>query len=898
MATRDRIRGITIEIDGNTTKLQDSLKAVNTKLKDTGTALGDVNNLLKLDPGNVDLLKQKQELLTTAIDKTKEKLEQEKEALKQAAEAAPNYHDWEAANKPIQESIEETREKLKKLKEQAEKTNEAMSTGAASQDQYDSIQTEIAETETRLKELREEQSRVRDEFGNPVSPEQFQNLQREISATEQELNRLSDQYRDFGSVAAQQIAAVGGQMREVGGKISDAGQALAPTSESAAGAIKFAVKAAADWETAFTGVKKTNEELVDSNGNVVISYDDLAQEIMQMSTETASTKEEIAAVMEAAGQLGVDTANLTEFTRTMIMLGDATNLTSDDAATMIAKFANVTNMPLGEVDKFGSALVSLGNNFATDERSIMEMATRLAGAGHQINLTEGEILGLATALSSVGIEAEMGGSAYSKAMVKMQVASETGYDKVNDLMQRVSETTGETFETFRDFQLYWKNMSGLDKMPIAEGLGMLTSEINVLVNSRAELEGFAEVSGMTAEQFVTSFQEDAVGALISFTDGLANTEGRGESTIQMLTDMGFTEVRLRDTLTRTANANELLTDAVKMGNEAFAENTALVEEAEKRYETTDAKITQTKESALNVAISLGDILLPVVKDILDQVKKGTEWLNGLDGGTKKNIVTIGLVVAAAAPLLIVIGNVISSIGTILTLAPMLLSPIGLIVAAIAGVIAILATLYINNKDFRDAVNKFWEDIGKTIKGIVDGVIKHFQGWVDFLGGIFSGDLDRAVKGIKNIVLGPLEAISAFVDGLHKAAQNTINVIKSLIGMKDKADGGGGGTFATGEQPKKFAAAYHTPYILTNPTIFGASGGRLLQGGDGNGAEVVAGMDLLGTMMKDSLREVLASAGAGAATPPVINLTVDVGGQFFDRRVIQATQSHNFRSGGH
>lgn len=78
-----RIAGITIEIGGNTTKLQKSLDGVNKKLKSTSTALKDVNKLLKLNPGNTDLLRQKQQYLTTAIDETKKKLEQEKAALAQ-----------------------------------------------------------------------------------------------------------------------------------------------------------------------------------------------------------------------------------------------------------------------------------------------------------------------------------------------------------------------------------------------------------------------------------------------------------------------------------------------------------------------------------------------------------------------------------------------------------------------------------------------------------------------------------------------------------------------------------------------------------------------------------------------------------------------------------------------
>ena len=257
---QNRIRGITIEIDGNTTKLQAALKEVNTQLSKTGTALKDVNSLLKLDPGNVDLLRQKQTLLTTAIDDTKKKLDQEKEALKQATANAPNYADWQRANEPIQKAIDETRERLKKLKDQAEETQEAMSQGKASTEQYDAIQAEIKETEISLKDLRAEQKRVSDEFGNPVSPEAFQGLQREVVSTEQDLKKLTDEFKEFGSVAAQQLSAVGGKMQEAGGKITDAGKALAPVSAVAAGIGMIYSQALRSFENIFSSkVLTTND---------------------------------------------------------------------------------------------------------------------------------------------------------------------------------------------------------------------------------------------------------------------------------------------------------------------------------------------------------------------------------------------------------------------------------------------------------------------------------------------------------------------------------------------------------------------------------------------------------------------------------------------------------------
>ena len=113
-----RIKGITIEIGGDTTKLQTALKGVNTEIRNTQAQLKDVEKLLKLDPGNTELLAQKHRLLGDAVKETKEKLE----TLKTAAE-------------------------------QAEK---ALNDGTISKDQYDALQREIIETENELKRLEEQ----------------------------------------------------------------------------------------------------------------------------------------------------------------------------------------------------------------------------------------------------------------------------------------------------------------------------------------------------------------------------------------------------------------------------------------------------------------------------------------------------------------------------------------------------------------------------------------------------------------------------------------------------------------------------------------------------------------------------------------------------------------------
>ncbi len=151
-----------------------------------------------------------------------------------------------------------------------------------------------------------------------------------------------------------------------GKRLGDIGSSLTKglTVPIAAG-VTAVTAAAISWESAFAGVKKTSDEVVDSNGNVVYSYDDLEASLRNLANELPSTHSEIAAVAEAAGQLGIQTENVSAFTKVMIDLGESTNMSAETAATELARFANITQMSQDKFSNLGSALVDLGNNFAT-----------------------------------------------------------------------------------------------------------------------------------------------------------------------------------------------------------------------------------------------------------------------------------------------------------------------------------------------------------------------------------------------------------------------------------------------------------------------------------------------------------------------------------------------------
>ena len=490
----------------------------------------------------------------------------------------------------------------------------------------------IAETSEKLKQLKEAQERYI-ETGKDLNTPEYRNLQREIINTENKLKDAKTEMFNFGSVVAQQIALAGEKVETFGSKIENIGKKIAPVSAIAATALVGITKAGMDFETAWTGVTKT----VDGTDEELAT---VRQEILNLSKTTGTASEEIAGVAEAAGQLGVGVKDVSAFTETMVRLGDSTNLSADEAATAIAQFYNIMGQDLSTVDRFGSSLVALGNNSATSEKKIMDMASRIASSGSQIGLTSQQILALSASLSSVGLEAEGGGSAISQVMTQ------------------------------------------IDK--------------DVALNSK-NLKTWAKTSGMSVKDFSKLWKDDTMSALQAVIKGMADTQDEGGNLNVLLDQLGISSIRQTDTMKRLANASDLLNDSLNTANSAWDENTALTNESQKRYETTAAKIGQVKETFKEIGIQLAEVVLPVVQDFADKLKELLNRFSGMDEETKKMIVTGLAATAVLAPLLTGIGKLIIFIGKVMTYAPKIVSAIktvkGVISAAsttIAGIGLVLA----------------------------------------------------------------------------------------------------------------------------------------------------------------------------------------------------------------
>lgn len=432
----------------------------------------------------------------------------------------------------------------------------------------------------------------------------------QLALAKTRLAEAQDALNKFGSVNQAAFRGLGEQIAEEGEKVYELGQKLMVVT-IALGAIGAAsILAAAKFESSFAGVEKT----VDATTKQF-------EELKNQSREIALTKpidvNDVNLIMELGGQLGIAAENLSEFADVISDLDVATNLNVESASEQIARFANITGLAADEYSNFGSALVELGNNAATTEADIMNMSMRLASAGTIVGMTEDEILALATATSSVGIEAEMGGTAVSR------------------MLMQISKDVGNNTET---------------------------------------LEVWASTAGMTAEQFTQAWETNPTQALQALFAGLADIQDEGSAVYSLLDELGISSIRQTDTMMRLGLASEKLSGYIGMSSEAWDENVALTREAERRYATTESQIQILKNHVNDLGISIGDKLVPVFRGFVDVavatvdgVKSLVEGFSELPAPIQYGTGAFLAFATAAAPMMMISGKLVQGFG-LLTIA--------------------------------------------------------------------------------------------------------------------------------------------------------------------------------------------------------------------------------------
>lgn len=778
------IKGLTVEIGGNTTKLGKALESVEKKSRSLSGELGQINRLLKMDPGNADLLAQKQKVLAEAVANTGNKLKALKEASEHAAKTAGNYDAWKAKYDPLQEEIGQVTDKLKELKKQQADMEEVGDVGT---DAYKQLQEEIAATGGKLKTLRKQVQDVNEEFDNPASPEQLRELQREVVATEKKLESYERAAQETAEAveklgngsddAADDLDETGDEAKKAGKELDDFGDAADRAEKSSGGLGKT-----------LAGAVKTGLAAVGAVAAAAVTG------LVAAAESTREYRTEMGKLTTAFTTAGHSSAVATEAYRTLYgVIGETDQ--SVEAAQQIALLAESekdvaqwADLAAGVVGRFGDALQPETFFEAANETLKLNEAT-----GAYVQLLEGVGMdvetfnkGLAACTTEQERQAYMlgitqqalagAGDAYREANAEVIRANEA-----NDAwMQSLAGVGGAIEPIITDIKLMGASLLA-EAVP---GVQALAEAFRGLMNGE---DGAAADFGAAFSGLVTGLVEKVTAALPAVAEvGLSIIKTLATSLAQQLPTLLSTGGQIIGQLLSgiASNLPSLAQSALSaIGNLVNGFQSGLPQVLAKGREILLNLATGIKENLPSLVSQALDIVMNFATTIYDNaptlIQTGFEVLSNLVSGIMSSLPVL---ISKVPEILSKFANTINHN------MPMILKKgAELILQIVAGIISAIPTLVAN--------------IPKIIKAIVD-VWSAFN-WVQlgknaitFLkNGI--ANMVGAVKGAgKNVLDSITNALASLPSKLLNLGKNALTSLKNAITSARGAVSSAGGNILT------------------------------------------------------------------------------------------------------
>ena len=646
----DRIKGITIEIGGDTTGISKALSGVNKEIRSTQSQLKDVERLLKLDPSNIELLSQKQKLLSQAVEDTKNKIDTLKNAEQQA--------------------------------------QQQFAEGKISEQQYDSLKREIIETSEQLKSLEKQAANA--------------------------------------NVTLQQIRIAGDKFKEVGDKISGAGEKMLPITAAVAGLGTAAIKVTADFDEAMSKVAAISGATGDE-------FDKLRDKAREMGEKTKFSASEAADAFQYMAMAGWKTEDMLDGIEGIMNLaaasGEELALTSDIVTDALTAFG----LTAKDSAHFADILAAASSNSNTNVSMMGETFKYVAPLAGSLKYSAEDTAVAIGLMANSGIKASQAGTQLRAAITNMVkptdsmigVMDELGIEITNDdgSMKSLKETTEMLRSAFAVStpEIRDQRLALYEQQMKADGLGDslkgLTEEQKYFTT--AMYAGTEKIKEMSEAEYKKLVQ-----------DNLGINIKKQKLTEQQKQNIALmVGTKAIDGLTEAEQAEAA---ATLFGKEAMSGMLAIINASESDYkkltkavdecdgstqkmadtmqDNLKGQLTILKSQLQELAISIGDTLMPKIRDLIKRLQGLVDWFNNLSTSQKETVVKIGLVVAAIGPLLIIIGKVaagigalmkvISTLGTMLSLLSAAGGPILLTIAAVAALSLILIKVKRSTKDYR------------------------------------------------------------------------------------------------------------------------------------------------------------------------------------------------------
>ena len=684
-----RIRGITIEIDGDTSKLTTALSKVDHAITNTQKNLRDLDKALKLDPGNTALLKDKQRELGVEIDATKERIKAEQEALDQ----------------------------------------------------------------------------MKNTEGFDANSEKARNLQTQIDLDTAALKQLEQQARDSASVLGTQFQLAGEKISEVGTKISNIGDSVSRLGQDITTKVTVpivagftaAVKTTADFDEQMSKVKAIS-------GATGEEFDALRAKAREMGAKTKFSATESGEAFEYMAMAGLKTEDMLDGIEGIMNLAAASGEDLGTVSDIVTDALTAFGMSAKDSGRFADILAAAATNANTNVSMMGESFKYVAPVAGSLGYSAEDVAVALGLMANSGIKADMAGTSLRNMFQRMAKPTKESQAAMDRLGLSLADDTGRMY-SFREIMLQMRESFTEINMPLEEYNRQLDEMDAALADGTMKQSEY--------DKTLEELNKQAFGA-------------EGAEKARAAAMLGGT--RAMSGLLAIANATE--EDFNKLTEAIDGSNGAAESMANTMLDNLNGQLTILKSQLQELAISFGDMLMPVIREVVTHLQAVVDWLNSLDDAQREQIMKIALIVAAIGPALLIIGKVIGAIGTIVSVIGGLVSVIGTVLTTLAGVVAglnpvvlIIAAIIAAVVALGYAVATHWEEVKEAfgkfveyIQPVVDAVIEFGQVLIEFIQTFvqFIGDK------IKNFLDKHQTLINAWIITIKTIFTTGFEVIKEVV----------------------------------------------------------------------------------------------------------------------
>lgn len=684
-----RIRGITIEIDGDTSKLTTALSKVDHAITNTQKNLRDLDKALKLDPGNTALLKDKQRELGVEIDATKERIKAEQEALDQ----------------------------------------------------------------------------MKNTEGFDANSEKARNLQTQIDLDTAALKQLEQQARDSASVLGTQFQLAGDKISEVGTKISNIGDSVSRLGQDITTKVTVpivagftaAVKTTADFDEQMSKVKAIS-------GATGEEFDALRAKAREMGAKTKFSATESGEAFEYMAMAGWKTEDMLAGIDGIMNLAAASGEELGTVSDIVTDALTAFGMSAKDSGRFADILAAAATNANTNVSMMGESFKYVAPVAGSLGYSAEDVAVALGLMANSGIKADMAGTSLRNMFQRMAKPTKESQAAMDRLGLSLADDTGRMY-SFREIMLQMRESFTEINMPLEEYNRQLDEMDAALADGTMKQSEY--------DKTLEELNKQAFGA-------------EGAEKARAAAMLGGT--RAMSGLLAIANATE--EDFNKLTEAIDGSNGAAESMANTMLDNLNGQLTILKSQLQELAISFGDMLMPVIREVVTHLQAVVDWLNSLDDAQREQIMKIALIVAAIGPALLIVGKVIGAIGTIVSVIGGLVSVIGTVLTTVAGVVAglnpvvlIIAAIIAAVVALGYAVATHWEEVKEAfgkfveyIQPVVDAVIEFGQVLIEFIQTFvqFIGDK------IKNFLDKHQTLINAWIITIKSIFTTGFEVIKEVV----------------------------------------------------------------------------------------------------------------------